>query len=304
MCTLLTTKHGFYNALYSPNSQAPPVISIKIKTHILLVAIQKMESKGGDQSEEDDDGQSESDELPQFDMGKFFTDNYQIFAILSIFGAISIYIFGLKEGVDSRRPVIIGFVSSIFLLLLASLSIYKRLIEQMDGLYNLIQKLLSPPTKDSIELSIFLVAFTSLLYSLISVSSQYIGTASLLLQLVSIIMGFAVTIAPLEILEDRVGFGPDFAEPVSIKNIIIGIVQLYGLGAVLVFTAFNIIKSQKAQSLLSISVKYPFSAIISAFAVGISLVGFVYILAASLVVLQGIVKVIQAAFEHILSLLS
>ncbi|ACM58939.1 hypothetical protein Hlac_3427 (plasmid) [Halorubrum lacusprofundi ATCC 49239] len=74
-----------------------------------------------------------SDE-PLFDVGEFLIDNYQLFAVMGVFGAISIYLTTFRlnfQGVDENY-INVGVVASLSIFLLVAIQILKRVYEDAE----------------------------------------------------------------------------------------------------------------------------------------------------------------------------
>lgn len=71
------------------------------------------------------------EESATFDINEFLEENYELFAILSIFGVLTFYIFELPRDSNSLNPSSVGFISSLSLFLLTCFGIFKRLLSEI-----------------------------------------------------------------------------------------------------------------------------------------------------------------------------
>lgn len=76
----------------------------------------------------------ESSDTPTFDMDMFLRNNYKLFAIMGIFGAVSIYLTTISLNLSSvnRNIVNIGVVSSLLIFLLIAINILENLYNEAD----------------------------------------------------------------------------------------------------------------------------------------------------------------------------
>lgn len=234
------------------------------------------QSSEGNQQEIRESASEEVSRDPKFEIGDFLEDNYPLFTVLSIFGAISIYIFGLRDGVTAEKPVIVGFVSSQFLLLLSAYAIYKRILGLMGGFSNLLDYILHQPSKDSLELLVFLVAFTSLVVSFLSVNSEFTGSVSLLFQALALPIGYGITIALIEYLDEGTDFSIETGSNSSIIEKLKLILFSTSISCVVILISVHFFTHVDSSVVFGIPEKDFLDPVVSAFFVGSGLVGGIY----------------------------
>lgn len=122
-----------------------------------------------------------------FDLGTFLEENYQLFTLLSVFGAISTYF--------SRLPTEIGWYwkqlavsASLSIFLIISILIRRRIKNAIDGL--LLDSIIKPQIK-SYLLGFFILSFYTLVFTIIGIITNYSSATMLLLQLFAVLIGIS-----------------------------------------------------------------------------------------------------------------
>lgn len=137
-----------------------------------------------------------------FEIGTFIENNTSLFTILSIFGAISVYVNRFTDLVTQERTIQIGFVAALFLFLLSTYIIDKRLVKEFGGLSDTIAFLLQP-TLRSYETIIFVVAFHGLVFSFVITSYTFQSVTVFFLQIFGLLAGFIFPLRALQYIEGR-----------------------------------------------------------------------------------------------------
>lgn len=257
------------------------------------------QSPENNQQEDDDDTNRSSSETPTFEIGDFLEKNYPLFTVLSIFGAISIYIFGLRDGVNADTPVIIGFVSSQFLLLLSAYAIYKRILDQMNGFTELLDYILHPPSKSSIELLIFLTSFTALVASFLSVSAEFTGAVSLLLQALAFPFGYAISVGILEYTHENTEYQIEFDEESTVYERTKVVVTWAIEASVIIVVSIHFFNQVDSAVIFDIPKANFFNPVISALLVGSGLFGGIYAFAAVFSFLNLITNLVKSTLSDL-----
>lgn len=126
------------------------------------------------------DEQNPKEGPTKFDISDFLDENYELFAILSIFGVLSFYIFELPRDLNSLNPSSVGFISSLSLFLLTSFAIFKRLLSEV-GVR--ITSETFEAIRGRMELFAFLFSFTGLLIGFLGFGISFSALFSFLVQL-------------------------------------------------------------------------------------------------------------------------
>ena len=161
-----------------------------------------------------------------FDLGTFLEENYQLFTLLSVFGAISTYF--------SRLPTEIGWYwkqlavsASLSIFLIISILIRKRIKNEIDGL--LLDSIIKPQRK-SYLLGFFMISFHFLVVTTIGIITKYSSATMLILQLFAVLIGISSVMwlvrefLPLFDYEDVVKIGFDKEVLKSVRDLfVIGI---------------------------------------------------------------------------------
>lgn len=149
----------------------------------------------------------------QFSITKFFRENYRLFTILSAFGALAGYQSTLPR-IESSPVLRVGFVSTLFLLLLTTAVINRCLYLEIGKFEGVIMSLLYP-SLHTWKMIAFFVPFNSLSISFIWIIGSYLITIMYLSQFVLLIGAFMLPfyifrlssdgeVINLETAEDRV----------------------------------------------------------------------------------------------------
>lgn len=220
-----------------------------------------------------------SEGRPTFEIGEFLDENYRLFAVLSIFGALSIYVFSLEPAEVGKRIFQFGFVSSQLLFFLTALAIFRRLISFLGGMSNFWKELAFDPSYGSIELSIFLTSFVTLLISMMGVSMSFLTTVSFIFQAVGLLIGFASSFWVLQYVNRNTTL---FDRAVSIDSIWDRVLNIGFLGAI--SFVFLIISAQMIRfvgptQIFDLQQNEILPPIFATFVFGVFLVGFIYGLA-------------------------
>lgn len=128
-----------------------------------------------------------SDDKQSFNLSRFLKDNSELFTLLSVFGAISIYLAQFSAGVNSNWKHI-GQVSGLLLFFLVALEIRRNLKSRLDS--SLLDFLIKP-RKESYRLLLFVVPFYSLVLSIGSVAVQYPSAGTFVGQAILVFVGIS-----------------------------------------------------------------------------------------------------------------
>lgn len=213
-----------------------------------------------------------------FNTGEFLEKNYYLFATLGIFGATSVYIFDINAEIESQDPTTIGFVSSLFLFLLTALTIHKRLISHVGSIDYIIKLTLFKPSLESFELSIFLIAYYSLIYSITGISLDFLSSSSRLIQIFAIIFGFAMTIGSLRNINNYTNIRVSVSKDTTFTKFLKSVLILFITSIIVVNIGDRIIKYSGYDQIFQFNETDPVSPIIAAFGYGVEMVGFLYLL--------------------------
>lgn len=150
---------------------------------------------------------SETEDTPESDsgsleIGEFIEDNASLFTVLSIFGAISVYVNRFTDLVTQERTIQIGFVAALFLFLLSTYIIDKRFVKELGGLSETLAFLLKP-TLRSYEAFIFVVAFHGLIFSFVITSYTFQSVTIFFLQIFGLLAGFIFPLRALQYVGDH-----------------------------------------------------------------------------------------------------
>lgn len=124
-----------------------------------------------------------------FKIETFLEDNYKIFTLLSIFGALIVYLFDLLENSPSEA-LRIGISSSLVLFLLSSWSVIKRVNKATNGLNGFIEGLANR-SQGSYELLLFVVSFGGLIWGFFGLGTQLQSSLGVILQVAAFLVGFS-----------------------------------------------------------------------------------------------------------------
>jgi hypothetical protein len=186
-----------------------------------------------------------------------------------------------------------GLVSSFLLFLLASYSVYKELLSQVGGVNKLIETIFSGLSEEGILLTLFVVSFSTLVYTFAGLSTNFAGQFSLVLQIVSWAVGVGATFELVRVASSNFDIQvttSDFERVYEVANstlitIIIGY-AIYTTG----YWAYDHVGAPVLLVEADIS---PIVPIIGAFCVGICSTGVVYLFAAVTIFLDGLGEMID-----------
>lgn len=229
-------------------------------------------------SEEEDQSDSDSTEekMPTFDVTVFLENNYKLFALLSIFGAISVYIFDFQSGSKTGVYTNIGFVASQFLFLLTALSIQRKIVLKIGGIGDVIGYAIFGPLKDSLELSAFLVAFNCLVFSFVTVNLEFLSVFSFILQLIGVLFGMSLTITVLQETEKRWEWGIGVSKDNSLRKNSLAMSQVFVIVFLLILTGGIIVEMTGPITLFTLQQENWLLAVTAAVGTGIWLIGILY----------------------------
>jgi len=168
-----------------------------------------------------------------FDLGAFLEENYQLFTLLSVFGAISTYF--------SRLPTEIGWYwkqlavsASLSIFLIISILIRRRIKNAIDGL--LLDSIIKPQRK-SYLLGFFMISFYSLVVTTIGIITNYSSATMLILQLFAVLIGVSSVMwlvrefLPLFDYDDVVRIGFDKEVLKSVRDLFVTSISFFVIGS-------------------------------------------------------------------------
>lgn len=143
-----------------------------------------------------------SDDRQSFDLSRFLEENIELFTLLSVFGAISIYLAQFSADVNSNWKHV-GQVSGIIIFFLVALEIRRDLKSRLDSsLFDFLIK----PRKESYRLLLFVVPFYLLVLSIVSIVIHYPAAGTLVGQAILLFIGMSSVLWVVISGESLLGF--------------------------------------------------------------------------------------------------
>lgn len=143
-----------------------------------------------------DSGSSEKNSDDEFDTIHFLKTNSNLFTVLGVFGAISVYFTQLEVEVPLRR---LGLVSSLSIFLLTSFHIYRASVPS--DVDKTPFDYLIKPRRDRFGLTLFLVPFAGVVVTVATIVLNYLGTVIFLFQFVALVIGISTVVYLVDILD-------------------------------------------------------------------------------------------------------
>lgn len=237
----------------------------------------------------------------EFRIEEFLESNYRLFAILSVFGAISVYL--PKIGDLDTDPVLrVGFVSTLFLILLTAVTIDRRFFSQVGRTKGLVQSLLHP-SSNTYGLVLFIIPFNALTISLIGASGSYTATFIYLFQLIGTSIGIVITFHIIKTVD-----GWKSAKSEGDQNPLASIVVALFIGVLLMLFARAGMNSVKRVSgftpekMYTSTSQFGFLPVVDSVFFEIGLAGIIYWILALVLMIYGTITAIKIAYDEIISI--
>jgi hypothetical protein len=144
-----------------------------------------------------------SDDVDSFEFAVFLKEESELFTLLGVFGAISLYLAQFPVGVNNQW-LNIGIVSSLLIFITVAISIRGRLEQQLESsIFDFIIK----PRQESFQVLIFVVPFYLLSFSVFVVAVQYQAAGQFVAQAILVFFGISTVLYAIVTGEELVGFG-------------------------------------------------------------------------------------------------
>lgn len=143
-----------------------------------------------------------SDEEHPFDLAVFLKEESELFTLLGVFGAISLYLAQFPIKVESRW-VNIGIVSSLLIFITVALGIRGRLQAELDrSIFDFVIK----PRRESLQVLFFVVPFYLLAFSVLLVAIQFRTAGQFVGQSILVFIGITTVLYAIITGEELIGF--------------------------------------------------------------------------------------------------
>lgn len=138
----------------------------------------------------------------EFELSVFLKEQSELFTLLGVFGAISLYLAQFPVDVESRW-LNVGIVSSLLIFIIVALSISNRLQEQFDSsLFDFIIK----PRRESFRVLTFVVPFYLLIFSFLIIAFQFQAAGLFVAQTILVFVGISSVLWIIVAGESLFGF--------------------------------------------------------------------------------------------------
>jgi len=152
---------------------------------------------------------SKEDIEEKFGLRDFLEENYTLFAILGIFGALSVYLNQLVDTIgQDNRTLKIGIAGSLAIVLLIVAILIVDTVERIGGGNEVLGMLISDKNEYR-PILLFAVPFAGVVYTLISVIGNFVVSLSILIQLGAGMFGIILATKVTYHVEDAFDFESD-----------------------------------------------------------------------------------------------
>lgn len=121
----------------------------------------------------------------------FLEKNHKLITIMSVFGALSIYLLQIRGEFENQLAPNFGSISAIILFLLIAGKLDLRLLKEYKEELNNV--LLHQPSRKSLDILLFLIPFNTLILSIVGMGITFENSFALLLQVIALLLGFSST---------------------------------------------------------------------------------------------------------------
>ena len=138
----------------------------------------------------------------KFRLAQFLEGHSELFTLLGVFGAISIYLAQFPVDATNRWQNV-GLVSSLLIFIVVSISIRNELKRELDSsIFDFIVK----PRRESFGVLSFVVPFYLLIFSVLTIVLQYPFAGTLVVQSILFFVGISTVLWPISNAEVWFGF--------------------------------------------------------------------------------------------------